>query len=116
MAEAAKIEGWKIDQLQRRLYWTQLQYLQSTDPVLTISKPELIGPIRGPSMAPRAATSKMKALQRLIQFRQGASFVSGAFNVQVFLDCHLEQVTAASRSLFKKLISPVIMTRPIANS
>ena len=83
------MEVWKMDQLQLRLYWTQLQALLSTDPVLTILESALIGPIRGPIMAPRAATSNMEAVQRLIQILQGAGFVPGAFDTQVLLDCDL---------------------------
>ena len=70
----------KTDQLQRRLHWTQLQALLSTDPVLTILEPELIGPLRGPTTAPQAATNKMEAVQRLVQLLQGAGFVLGEFD------------------------------------
>ena len=61
-AAEVKLRVWKMNQLQRRLYWTQLQTLLCTDPVLTTLKPELIGPIQGFSMRPRAATSKMEAV------------------------------------------------------
>uniref|UniRef100_A0AAV1T9B4 Uncharacterized protein n=1 Tax=Peronospora matthiolae TaxID=2874970 RepID=A0AAV1T9B4_9STRA len=75
------MEGWEIDQLQRRLHWTQLQALLSTEPGLTIVEPEMTGPLRGST--PQAATSKMEA---------------------VLLHCNLDQVITASRSLFKALV------------
>ena len=61
-AAEVKPEGCKVGTLQRRLYWTQLQILLSTDPVLTMLNPELIGPIRGPAIAPRAAKNTIKAV------------------------------------------------------
>uniref|UniRef100_A0AAV1TQF8 Uncharacterized protein n=2 Tax=Peronospora matthiolae TaxID=2874970 RepID=A0AAV1TQF8_9STRA len=103
-AAEVKMEGWKIDQLQRRLHWTQLQALLSTDPLLTILESGLIGPLRGPTSTPQAAISKMKAVQRLIQLPQGAGFVPGAFDAQVLVDFDLDQVITASRSLFKALV------------
>ena len=90
------MEGWQIDQMQRRLHWIQLQALLSTDPVLTFLEPELIGPLQGPTTAPQAATNKMEAVKRLIQLLQGAGFVRG-FDAQVVLDCDLDQVITASR-------------------
>uniref|UniRef100_M4BCR0 Uncharacterized protein n=1 Tax=Hyaloperonospora arabidopsidis (strain Emoy2) TaxID=559515 RepID=M4BCR0_HYAAE len=44
----------------------------------------------------------MEVLQRVIQLLQGAVYVPGAFYAQVLLDCDLDQVTTASRSLFKE--------------
>ena len=98
------MEGWKMDQLQRRLYCTQLQTLLSTYPVLTTLEPELIGTIRGPTVAPRAATRKMGAIQRFIQMLQGIRFVPGVFDAQVLLDSNLVQVIMVSRSLLKALV------------
>ena len=95
---------WQIDQLQRRLYWTQLQNLLRKDPVLKILKPELIRPLRGPATEPKVSTDKLEAIQRLIQLLQEAGFVPGAFDAQVLLDCDLNQVITASRSLFKMLV------------
>ena len=92
----AKMEGWNIYQLQRRLHWTQLQALLSTDTVLTILEPELMGPFWGPTTTPRAATSKMEAIQRIINLLQGAGFVPGAFTAHVLLDCDLDQVITSS--------------------
>ena len=75
------MEGWDLDQLQQRLHWNQLQDLLSTDPVLKILTPELIGPIRGPAIEPRAAIKKMEAVKHLIQLLQGAGVLPGAFDV-----------------------------------
>ena len=55
-------------------------------------------------MAPRSATSKMEAVQRLIRMLQGVGIVPGEFDAQVLLDCDLDQVITASRSLFKALV------------
>ena len=93
-----------MDRLQHRFHWTQLQTLLSTDPVLTILEPELIGRIRGPAIAPQAVTIKMGAVQSLIELLQGAGFVLGAFDVQVLLECDLDQVMTVSRSLFKAMV------------
>uniref|UniRef100_A0AAV1U623 Uncharacterized protein n=1 Tax=Peronospora matthiolae TaxID=2874970 RepID=A0AAV1U623_9STRA len=45
----------------------------------------------------------MEAVQRLIKLLQGAEFVPGALDAQVLLDCDLDLVITASRSLFKAL-------------
>ena len=60
-------------------------------------KPELIGPIRGLAIEPRAMTRKMEVEKRLIQLQQDAGFVPEAFDAQVLLDCDLDQVSAAGR-------------------
>uniref|UniRef100_A0AAV1VM22 Uncharacterized protein n=1 Tax=Peronospora matthiolae TaxID=2874970 RepID=A0AAV1VM22_9STRA len=92
-----------------------LQALLSTEPVLTILEPELIEPLRGPTSTPPAATSKVEAVQRLIQLLYGAGFVPGEFDAQVLRDCDLDQVTTASRSLSKALV-PIIGNYDSADS
>ena len=55
-------------------------------------------------MVQTTTTSKMEAVHGLIQSLQGASFIPKAFDAQVLLDCDMDQVTTASRSLFKELV------------
>uniref|UniRef100_A0AAV1TNQ8 Uncharacterized protein n=1 Tax=Peronospora matthiolae TaxID=2874970 RepID=A0AAV1TNQ8_9STRA len=47
-----KMEGWKLDQLAQVYHWKALKNLLSSDPVLQILKPKLIGEIQGPISPP----------------------------------------------------------------
>ena len=46
----------------------------------------------------------MEAGRRIIRILQGAGFKPGAFDAKVLLDCDLDQVITAIRSLFKALV------------
>ena len=120
--EEDKAKGWQLDQLEWCFHWKALKDLLSSDPVLKILKPKLIGSLRGPISAPIPTPNQLEAIRRLMELLQNAGFTAGAFDAQVLLECDHDRVIQAGRSLFSKLVpltgerDPVDQTiQPIAD-
>ena len=99
-----KFESWKLEQLAAGFHWKDLNSLLSSDPVLKVLRPKLIGSLLGPVSAPERTSNTLDAIRRLIQLLQDAGFTPGAFDAQELLDCDQDQINTASKSLFEKLI------------
>ena len=109
-----KIEGWKLDQLEWQYHWKQLKELLIHDPVLKILKPKLIGSLQGKITAPIASANQLEAIRCLMALLQGVGFTAGAFDAQVLLECSVDQVLQASRSLYAKLL-PLVGDQDVKN-
>ena len=112
-----------MERLERCFYVKELETLLSSDPVLKILKPTLIGSLQGPVSEPVETIDPLETIRRLMKLLKEAEFTAGAFDAQTLLECDNDQVTKARRLLFKKLV-PLIDTyrpteraiMPIANS
>ncbi|CAI5722019.1 unnamed protein product [Peronospora effusa] len=78
--EEDKAKGWQLDQLEWCFHWKALKDLLSSDPVLKILKPKLVGSLRGPILSSHSDTEP------------------------VLLECDHDRVIQAGRSLFSKLV------------
>uniref|UniRef100_A0AAV1U679 Uncharacterized protein n=1 Tax=Peronospora matthiolae TaxID=2874970 RepID=A0AAV1U679_9STRA len=72
-----KMEGWQLDQLAQGFRWKALKNLLSSDPVLRILKPKLIGKTQVPKSLPKAATNPMEGMSSTYQKLQDAGYVAG---------------------------------------
>uniref|UniRef100_A0AAV1TNV1 Uncharacterized protein n=1 Tax=Peronospora matthiolae TaxID=2874970 RepID=A0AAV1TNV1_9STRA len=82
-----KMEGWQLDQLAQGFHWKALKKLLSSDPVLRILNPKMIGEIQGPISLPKAATNPLEGINAIIQILQDAEYVAGAFDASKLLEC-----------------------------
>ena len=99
-----KREGWQLDQLAQGFHWKALKNLLSSDPVLRILNPKLIGEIQGPISRTKVVTNAVKGISVINQLLQDAGYVAGAFDAHELLKCDQDQVIHACRSLYDKLI------------
>ena len=93
-----------MEELERCFHQKELKTLLSSDPVLKILKPKLIGLLQGPVSAPVETPNQLEAIRRLLKLLKEAGFTAGAFDAQILLDCDHDQVIKAGRSLFEALI------------
>ena len=103
-AEKEEKGSWQLDQLEQCFYWKELKKLLSSDPVLKILKPTLIGSLTGPVSAPVTPSNQLEAIRSLMKLLEDAGYIAGSFDAQLLLECHHDQVIRAGKSLFEKLI------------
>uniref|UniRef100_A0AAV1UMI3 CARD domain-containing protein n=1 Tax=Peronospora matthiolae TaxID=2874970 RepID=A0AAV1UMI3_9STRA len=99
-----KTQSWQLYQLAERIHWKALKNLLSSDPVLRILNPKLIGEIQGPISRPKVATNAVEGISAIIQLLRDAGYVAEAFDAIELLECDQDQVIHAFRSLYDKLI------------
>ena len=98
-----KMESWQLDQLAQGYHWKALKNLLSSNPVLQILKPNLIGEIQGPISPPTVTTNPLDGINAIIQLLHDVKFVAGVFDANKMMECDQDQVTHACRSLYNKL-------------
>uniref|UniRef100_A0AAV1VBJ4 Uncharacterized protein n=1 Tax=Peronospora matthiolae TaxID=2874970 RepID=A0AAV1VBJ4_9STRA len=98
-----KMEGWKLDQSTQGYNWKALKNLLSSDPVLQILKPKLIGEIQGPISPPKVTTNPLDGINAIIQLLHDAGYVAGVFDANKLLECDQDQVIHTCRLLYNKL-------------
>ena len=96
--------SWKLDQLKQCFYWKELEKLLSSNPVLNILKPTLIGSLTGPVSAPVTPSNQLEAIRSLMKLLEDAGYIAGSFDAQLLLECHHDKVIRAGKLLFEKLI------------
>ena len=94
-----KMEGWQLDQLAQEYHWKALKNLLSSDLVLQILKPKLVGEIQGPISPPTVTTNPLDGINAIIQLLYDAGYVAGVFDANKLLECDQDQVIHACRSL-----------------
>ncbi|CAI5729121.1 unnamed protein product [Peronospora effusa] len=102
--EEDKTGGWLLDQIEWCFHWKALKDLLSSDPVLMILKPKLIGSLRRPISAPIPTPNQLEAIRRLMELLQNDGFTTGAFDAKVLLECDHDRVIQEGRSPFSKLV------------
>ena len=70
------------DRLERECHWSELKTHISSDPVLKILRPKLIGSISGPVTAPTGVMRKINAIRSIMRLIKEAGFCPGAFKVR----------------------------------
>uniref|UniRef100_A0AAV1VEF5 Uncharacterized protein n=1 Tax=Peronospora matthiolae TaxID=2874970 RepID=A0AAV1VEF5_9STRA len=98
-----KLEGCQLDQMAQGFHWKALKILLSSDPVLRILNPKLIGDIQGPISRSKVATNAVEGISAIIQLLEDAGYVAGEFDTNELLECDQDQVIHACRSLDDKL-------------
>ena len=98
-----RMEGWQLDQLAEGYLWKKLYNLLSSNPVLRILKPNLIGGIQGPIPPPAIASDILEEINGIIRLLHDVGFVAGVFDVNKMLECNQEQVSYTYRALYDKL-------------
>ena len=81
------MEGWQLDQLAQGNHWKKLNNLLSSDPVLRILKPKLIGGIQSPLHSPAVASDMLEEINGITRLLQDAGFVAGVFDENKMLEC-----------------------------
>ena len=76
----------------------------SSDPVLRILKPTLIGSLTVPVSSPVTPSNQLEAIRSLMKLLEDAGYIAGSFDAQLLMECHHDQVIRAGKSLFEKLI------------
>uniref|UniRef100_A0AAV1TQG8 Uncharacterized protein n=1 Tax=Peronospora matthiolae TaxID=2874970 RepID=A0AAV1TQG8_9STRA len=99
-----KMEGWQLDRLAQGFHWKALKNMLSSDPVLRILNPKLIGEIQGPISRPKVATNAVEGIGAIIQLLQDAGYVAKAFYANEQRECDQDQVIHTCRSLYDKQI------------
>ena len=94
-----KMEGWQLDQLEQGYHWKALKNMLSSDPVLQILKPKLVGEIQGPISPPTVTTNLLDGINAIIQLPHDAEYVAEVFDANKLLECDQDQVIHACRSL-----------------
>ena len=90
--DEGKMEGWQLDQMAEMYHWRTLKQCLSSDPVLRILKPKMIGTIQGPISAPTIVSNKLDGINRITQLLNEAGFVAGTFDTRGLLDCEQYRV------------------------
>ena len=91
------------DRLERECHWNDLKTLISSDPVLKILCPKLIGSLGGPVTAPTRVTRKIDAIRSIMHLLKEAGFCPGAFEARKLMDRDLDLIVNATHELFEKL-------------
>ena len=97
------MEGWQLDQLAQGYHWKALRNLLSSDPVLQILNPKLIGEIQSPISPLTVTTNPLDGINAIIQLPHDAEYVAEVFDANKLLECDQDQVIHACRSLYNKL-------------
>ena len=103
--EQETTEEWQLDLLMMEYLFQGLKTLLSSDPVLQILKPKLIGKIQGPISAPATASNTLERINGFIQLVRDAGFVVRVLDAMKLLGCKQDQVIRACRSLYQGLIT-----------
>ena len=105
---------WKLDQLEWEYHSKRVKKLLIRDLVLKILKLKLIGSLQQKISAPIASSNQLETIRCLMALLQGVGFTAGAFDAQRLLECSVDQVLQASRSLYAKLL-PLVGNQEVKN-
>ena len=90
-----KMEGWQLDHLAKGYHWKTLINLLSSDPVLQILKPKLIGEIKGPIPLSAGASNTLEEIAWITRLPHEANLVAGVFDANKLMKCDQDEVTYA---------------------
>ena len=94
-----KMESEKWDQLSKRFHMKAFTTFLTSDPVLNILKPTLIGSLRGPVSTPAPSSDKLEGIRRITRLLQEAGFTPGTFDAHAVLECDRKHLNATCHSL-----------------
>ena len=98
------MEDWQLDQMAEIYHWRTHKQCLSSDIVLRILNPKMIGTIQGLISTPVIASNTLNGIIGIIQLLNEAGFVAGTFDARELLDCEQDRMIHVCQSLYEKIV------------
>ena len=97
------MEDWQLDQMAEIYHWRTHKQCLSSDIVLRILNPKMIGTIQGLISTPVIASNTLNGIIGIIQLLNEAVLVASTFDARELLDCEQDRVIHTCQSLYENL-------------
>ncbi|POM72519.1 Hypothetical protein PHPALM_10752, partial [Phytophthora palmivora] len=103
------VHTWTDDELELAFHRKELASFLTTDPVMKVIRPKVIGDLHGPTWTPTESSNKLDAVKVLMRTLKEAGIVSGAFDANTLFDLDLTLIHKSTMALYQKLV-PLVGT------
>ncbi|POM75920.1 Reverse transcriptase [Phytophthora palmivora] len=106
------VHTWTDDELELAFHRKELASFLTTNHVMTVIRPKVIGDLHGPTWTPTESPNKLDAVKVLMRTLKQAGIVSGAFDANTLFNLDLTLIHKSTIALYQKLVPLVGSVTP----